>query len=59
MFEDFFGSPPHVDYSKLHNNTKNLDENKQKCSRDIEYIEYRISDLNDKIKKMSEQKEIK
>ena len=50
FFEEFFGSPSPVDYAKELINIKNPDENK----KNVVEIEYRTSDLKDRIKKMSE-----
>ena len=49
MFEEFFESPSPADYAKRLINTKNIDENKE----NVEDIEYRLSNLEDEIKKMS------
>ena len=46
FFEDFFGSPSPVDYAKELINIKNPDENK----KNVVEIEYRTSDLKDRIK---------
>ena len=50
LFEDFFESSSPADYAKKLINTKNLDENKELAAT----IKDRISDLKDRIKKMSE-----
>ena len=50
LFEDFFESSSPADYAKMLVNTKNADENKE----NVKEIEYRISDLKDRIRKMSE-----
>ena len=50
LFDEFFESPSPADYAKTLINIKNTDE-KQEI---VEEIENRISDLKDKIKKMSE-----
>ena len=47
LFEDFFESSSPADYAKMLVNTKNADENKE----NVKEIEYRISDLKDRIKK--------
>ena len=50
LFKDFFESSSPADYAKMLINTKNADENKE----NVKEIEYRISDLKDRIRKMSE-----
>ena len=47
LFEEFFESSSPADYAKMLINTKNADENKE----NVKEIEYRISDLKDRIKK--------
>ena len=47
LFKDFFESSSPADYAKMLINTKNADENKE----NVKEIEYRISDLKDRIKK--------
>ena len=55
LFEDFFESSSPADYAKMLINTKNVDENKE----NVKEIEYRISDLKDRIKKKMSEKEKK
>ena len=56
LFEEFFESSSPADYTKILINTKDADENKEF----VEEAENRISDINDKIEKMSEkEKKIK
>ena len=50
LFEDLFESSSPADYAKNLINTKNRDEQKEI----VKEMENRISDLNDRIKKMSE-----
>ena len=50
FFKDFFESSSSADYAKTFINTKNPDENKE----NIADIKGRISNLKDRIKKMSE-----
>ena len=50
LFKEFFELSSPAKYAKELINTKNQDENKKR----IEEIKYRISDLEDIIKKMSE-----
>ena len=55
LFEDFFESSSPADYAKMLVNTKNTDENKE----NVKDLEYRISDLKDRIKKKISEKEKK
>ena len=50
LFEEFFESSSPADYAKMFINTKNADENKELVKK----IEYKTSDLKDKIKRMNE-----
>ena len=47
LFEEFFELSSPANYAKMIINTKNADENK----KNVKEIEYRISNLEDRIKK--------
>ena len=49
LFKEFFELSSPAEYAKELINTKNWDENKER----VEEIEYRVSDLEDEIKRMS------
>ena len=54
FFEDFFESSSPADYAKILSNIKNVDENENI----VEEIKNQISDLNSRIKNMSEKEKV-
>ena len=54
FFEDFFESSSPADYAKIVSNIKNADENENI----VEEIKNKISDLNSRIKNMSEKEKV-